>query len=483
MNEVVTILLLSILSSFIIFSLSYILIKKLKINHPKDRSRIYIVLITSFLILFTISISAISIPLLNQDKINNSPIINNKENYSILFVMDETQIENDNNQETTKPLSNECNINSSCEDECSYSCYQNILSVIIETSENINNTISKIIKTKTNSTINSLNSNIPKNENLLYSVLSDNEINEKQSREESPYLLVFLRFQFILLFLVVAYIIFTLFLNRKFLLRNVNAQKCNDSQIIQMVDKLCKEIKIKTPKLYIFDGEPNAFIFGYPISLVISKKLIKYLSKEELEVAIRHELGHISNKDHLLKPLLQSIRIMFFYNPIVHILYSTIMKERELLADSKYINSKVDKIRFMEILIKINDFSKNQNIFSNKIYSSSSLLLVSQKIRKLNITDRYNQLFSARKKKSFFTTFVCIIVVLSNISIIALAQNNLLNHKEEINEELKNDICGKGLENYFNNQNIKTIYILRFIKENSHILDIIELGDTPGLMT
>jgi len=145
-----------------------------------------------------------------------------------------------------------------------YSNYQKFLSVIIETSENINNTISKIIKTKTNSTINSLNSNIPKNENLLYSVLSGNEINEKQSREESPYLLVFLGFQLILLCLVLSYIIFTLFLNRKFILRNVNAQKCNDPQIIQMVNKLCKEIKIRTPKLYIFDGEPNALFLVIP---------------------------------------------------------------------------------------------------------------------------------------------------------------------------------------------------------------------------
>ncbi|MCJ7570771.1 MAG: M56 family metallopeptidase [Candidatus Thermoplasmatota archaeon] len=272
---------------------------------------------------------------------------------------------------------------------------------------------------------------------------------------------------------------FSLIFSKKFILKNVNAQKCNDSQIIQMVNKLCKEIKIKTPKLYVFDGEPNAFIFGYPISLVISNKLINYLSKDELEVAIRHELGHISNKDHLLKPLLQSIRIMFFYNPIVHIIYSMIMKERELLADSKYINLKGDKIRFMEILLKIHDFSKNQNIFSNKLYSSSSLLLVSQKMRKLNITDRFNQLFSARKKKSFFTTLICIIVILSNISIIAFAQNNILKDTKEIDVGLKTDICGQGgLESYFNNQNIKTIYILRFIKEESHILDIIELDDT-----
>ena len=478
MNEVLTIILLSILSSFIVFSLSYILIKKFRINHPKDRSRIFVVLMTSVLLLSVISISAISIPLQNQDNSNNSPMINNEENYSMLVVMDETQIENDNTQEVTNPLSNGCDINSSCEDKCSYSSYQNILSIIIESSENINNTISKLIKTKTNSTINSLNSEIPKNENLLYSVLSDNEVNEKQNREESPYFLIFLSFHLILLFLSISYLIFSLIFGKKFILRNVNAQKCNDLQIIQMVNKLCKEIKIKTPKLYIFDGEPNAFIFGYPISLVISKKLINYLSKEELEVAIRHELGHISNKDHLLKPLLQSIRIMFFYNPIVHILYSMIIKERELLADSKYINSKVDKIRFMEILLKIYDFSKNQNIFSNKLYSSSSLLLVTQKIRKLNITDRYNQLFSARQKKSLFTTLICIIVILSNISIIALAQNNLLKDTKEIDGELKTDICGEGFENYFNTHNIKTIYILRFIKEETHILDMIKVEDT-----
>jgi len=476
MNEVLTIILLSMLSSFMFFILSYIFIRKLKINHPKDRSRIYVVLMISVLLLFIISITAIFIPLQNQDNSNSSPMINNDENYSMLVVMDETQIEDDNNKEETNLLSNECNINFSCKDD--YSSYQNILSVIIESSENINNTISRIIKTKTNSTINSLNSEIPKNENLLYSVLSDNEIKDKQNHEESSYLLIFLEFHLILLFLCISYLIFSLIFSKKFILRNINAQKCDDPKIIQIVNKLCKEIKIKTPKIYVFNGEPNAFIFGYPISLVISNKLINYLSKEELEIAIRHEVGHISNKDHLLKPILQSIRIMFFYNPIVHILYSIIMKERELLADSKYINSKVDKIRFMEILLKIYDFSKNQNIFSNKLFSSSSLLLISQKIRKLNITDRYTQLFSARKKKSFFTTLICMIVILSNISIIALAQNNLLKDTKEIDVDLKTDIYREGFENYFNNQNIKTIYILRFIKEESHILDVIDLEDT-----
>jgi len=462
MNEVLTTILLSILSSFIFFSISYILIRKLKINHPKDRSRIFIVLMTSILLLFIISISVISIPLQNNEK-----------NYSLLVVMDETQIENDSYQKAEDLLSYDCGV-----DECSYSHYQNILSISINPSEYIDNIISKLIKTKTNSTINSLNSKIPKNENLLYSTLSDKPLNEKHIRQDPAIVPMFLKFQIILLILCVFYLLFSLIFGKKFILKTVNAKKCNDPKIIQMVNKLCREIKIKVPKLYVFNGEPNAFIFGYPISLVISKKLINCLSTEELEVAIRHELGHLSNKDHLLKPILQTMRIMFFYNPIVHFLYYTIMKERELLADSKFINSKVDKIRFMEILLKINDFSKNQNIFLNKLYGSSSLLLVSHKTTKLKITDRYNQLFLSRKKRSFFTALICIIVILLNISMIALAQNNFLNDNEEIDEELKTDIIGESLENYFSTQNIKTIYILTFTKEQTHFLDIIELKDT-----
>lgn len=478
MNEILTIILLTILSSFSFFILTYILIKKFKINHPKDRSRIYLLLMSSVLLLFIISINVISIPLQNQDTTNNSILMHNEDNYSMLVVMDETKIKNNNNQESTNSLCNENDINFFSEDESSYSCYQNILSIIIETSENINNTISKLILTKTNTTIKSLNSEIPKNENLLYSVLSNNEINNKQIYEKSPYLLIFLEFHLILLILSILYIVYSLFFNKKFILKNVKAQKCNDPKIIKIIDKLCNEIKIKTPKIFIFNGEPNAFIFGYPISIVISNNLINCLSEKELEVAIRHELGHITNKDYLLKPLLQSIRIIFFYNPIIHILYSKIMKERELLADSKYINSKKDKIHFMEILLKINDFSKNQNIFSNKLYGSSSLLLVYKKIRKLNITDRYNQLFTARQKKSFFTTLICIIVILSNISIIALAQNNLFNNDKKMDNKLKIDTCEDYCTNILNSKKIKTIYILRFLEEETHILDIINLDDT-----
>jgi len=110
MNEVLTIILISILSSFSFFILVYILIKKLKINHPKDRSKIYLVLMTSVLLLSIISINAISIPLQNNDMDNNLSEINCEDKYSILVVMDETQIDN-KNQEISKATNNDCDTN------------------------------------------------------------------------------------------------------------------------------------------------------------------------------------------------------------------------------------------------------------------------------------------------------------------------------------------------------------------------------------
>ena len=86
-------------------------------------------------------------------------------------------------------------------------------------------------------------------------------------------------------------------------------------------------------KVFVYDGATNAFVFGFPTSLAISKELIHCLSEKELRMAIRHELAHIKNKDLIIKPVLQALRILFFYNPIVHLLYYKMIKERELMAD------------------------------------------------------------------------------------------------------------------------------------------------------
>lgn len=463
------IIFISIISTFILFVISYILMKKLKINHPKDKLRIYTMVITSVFLIFILSFTVVGNSLKESIIIDNSCSMDNEENCSLLIVIDENQLEKDNLLNVENSINQNCELDSCCYYECEPSnvSYNKAFSFFTYPSKYISDVLSKLTKIKLNSSSDLLDSTTPINE----------KINENSNRDESNFSLIFLIFNFILFLLCILFLFYSLIISKKIILKNVNAKKCNDPDVLLMIKNLCNEIKIKTPKVYICDGYPNAFVFGFPVSLVLSNNLINSLSKDELRIVLNHELAHISNKDHILKPLLQTMRILFFYNPIIHILYYRIINERELLADSKFISSKVEKIKFMEILLKINDYSTKQNLFYRNIYGVSSLLLTNHKTNKLKITDRYNHLFSHSRKKSFVTTLICLIVLFSNISIIAVAQNSFLNNHVDLNEEQEPKMCETDLNDCCNIQSLDAVYILRLIRENLDLLDIIVLED------
>lgn len=463
----------------LIFSISYIFMKILKINHPKDKFRIYTMVLLSILFIFLLSVTVVGDNFQNQNIVDNYSIKNNQDSSSIVFVIDETQLEKDESTCLKDSVDPECTSNICCNDEidnCNHDT-QNVMSFFINSPKDVNDLISQIKSGKIIPSINEKDSEITVNQNTIITDMFDEKIKENIIQKESNSVPYFLYFNLILIVLSLAYLLFNLGFGKKIILKNVKANKCHDSKVLQIVKEMCREINIKTPKIYIFNGEANAFVFGYPVSLVISTKLIDCLSPKELKIALRHELAHISNKDHILKPLLQTMRILFFYNPFVHILYKKMINERELLADSKFIGSKSEKIAFMEILFKINDFRKKHTVFSKNIYGSNSLLLVSHKIKKLEITDRFNHLFSRSRKKSLITTLICIFVFISNISAIAIAQNSFLNNSNDINEELKTGSIQNNFENE-NNPNFNSIYIVRLIKQNPKSYDIVVIEDS-----
>lgn len=479
MNEFLISIVMILLFTSLIFSISYIIMKILKINHPKDKFRIYTMVLISILFIFLLSITVVGENLQNKNIFDNYSIKNNQKSSSIVFVIDETQSEKDDNICLKESIEDKCTSKLCCDDElenCNHDT-QNVMSFFINSPNDINELISQIKSGKLISSINEKDSEITVNQNSIITYLSDDKKNDNIIQEESNSVPFILLFNIILILLCLSYLTFNLIFGKKIILKNVNAKKCNDSKVKKLVKELCREIKIKTPKIYIFNGEPNAFVFGYPVSLVISTKLINCLSQKELKIALRHELAHISNKDHILKPLLQTMRILFFYNPFVHILYKKMINERELLADSKFIGSKSEKIAFMEILFKINDFRKKHTVFSNNIYGSSSLLLVSNKTKKLEITDRFNHLFSSGRKKSLITTLTCIFLLISNISAIAIAQNSFLNNSIDINEEFKTNSIQNNFEDDFN-PNFNSIYIVRLIKQNAKSYNIIVIEDS-----
>lgn len=227
----------------------------------------------------------------------------------------------------------------------------------------------------------------------------------------------------ILIITSILYLVFSILFGKKLVLKKYNAKESKNNFINNLIYNLADELKINKINIYLYDGEPNAFVFGFPKSIAISNKMIDLLSKKELQSAIKHELSHIKNNDILVKPILQMMRIIFFYNPLVHIIYYSMIRERELMADSVFITSKVEKISLIEALIKINKYSNKKQLFTQRIIGTYSLPLLSYNSKKLAISERFDHLFGNHTKKTIYTIFISFIIIISNMSMIAFANS------------------------------------------------------------
>ncbi|MCK4347678.1 MAG: M56 family metallopeptidase [Thermoplasmatales archaeon] len=228
----------------------------------------------------------------------------------------------------------------------------------------------------------------------------------------------------LLFFVAVGYVLFSLIYAKKRFLKRLKAQPCTDPAILTIIQHIAEELQIRMPNVRIFTGSPNAFVIGYPSTLVFSKTLTNCLTKKEFETTIRHELTHIKNHDNSLKIMLQAIRILLFFNPFVHILTKKMIKKRELLADSSYLVSKKEKVTFMEALIKIAEYSKKRShIVPLAAASINSLALFPLRSSHPSLSERFFGLFEMTKKKTALTLLVSTIILASNVSAIVFAQN------------------------------------------------------------
>jgi beta-lactamase regulating signal transducer with metallopeptidase domain len=171
-----------------------------------------------------------------------------------------------------------------------------------------------------------------------------------------------------------------LLVSRIYIKKKYNLKPCKDGRVLHLLKTICCENSLRIPETMMFRGTVNAFIFGFPPVLTVSEELMGNVNERELELVLRHEINHIKNHDNILKPLLFSLRILFFYNPCVHILIQWITKEREFLAD-KVSEMRKEKVIFLHTLVKLSELqsAKKQLFFPSFI--SSPLVKPNLKMR------------------------------------------------------------------------------------------------------
>ena len=104
-------------------------------------------------------------------------------------------------------------------------------------------------------------------------------------------------------------------------------------EVYELYDRCCKELGVKPLPLWIVDKSmsPGRAFFGEPVLLV---PLSLCGDESRLRFALLHELTHKKRGDHYMTLLLNILRAVYWFDPVVHFAFSELRSDMESACDS-----------------------------------------------------------------------------------------------------------------------------------------------------
>jgi bla regulator protein BlaR1 len=152
--------------------------------------------------------------------------------------------------------------------------------------------------------------------------------------------------------------------------------------------------------------------------------LSSYLSAEEIEIIILHELAHIKRNDYLINMVQQAMSVLLFFNPFAQLINRIINKERENSCDDIVIEATQKPLVYAHALLKLEQTRKQE--------WQLALAATGKKYHLLNRIERIMK----TKKPIGNTRHILLAMVLLTASITGLAWLNptIANGKISINK-------------------------------------------------
>ncbi len=104
-------------------------------------------------------------------------------------------------------------------------------------------------------------------------------------------------------------------------------------EVYELYDRCCKELGVKPLPLWIVNKSmsPGIAFFGEPVLLV---PLSLCNDESRLRFALLHELTHKKRGDHYMTLLLNILRAVYWFDPVVHFAFSELRSDMESACDS-----------------------------------------------------------------------------------------------------------------------------------------------------
>jgi beta-lactamase regulating signal transducer with metallopeptidase domain len=143
------------------------------------------------------------------------------------------------------------------------------------------------------------------------------------------------------------------------------------------VQKLSSQLGISRP-VHIFLSElvqtPLTVGFFKPV-ILIPLATINYLSTQQMEAVILHELAHIRRFDYLFNLILALIEACLFFNPFMQLIHQQIKKERENCCDDWVLRYDYSATSYARALLQIASNQSGKQLLSLNATDDKKVLI------------------------------------------------------------------------------------------------------------
>ena len=230
---------------------------------------------------------------------------------------------------------------------------------------------------------------------------------------------------FLFIFIALLSLVVSLFKTFKFSL-SIKSKLKNPIFIEKLIIKYSLQSKI----IVFNHSNPVAFCMGIlNPKIYLSNCLVKMMTPKEMETIIVHEKHHLNRKDNLVLLLLQVVKNMFFFLPIVGDFVNYFHIRKEILADRGVISELKSNNNLISALRKVID------------YPSLTVMSVNTFSQSYDIETRVLSLLGNKQVKRSFP-FKNLIISLSVLLLLA----NVIASKVELHSQTKSEtsICLDG---------------------------------------
>lgn len=249
------------------------------------------------------------------------------------------------------------------------------------------------------------------------------------------------------------------------LLKNMN-QPFENNHLKNMLEKMKKKLSISN-EIQLIKQEiiKTPAIFGNKHPKIFLTESILSLSDEEIELIFLHELMHFKKKDIILHQFMMILKSIYWFNPILKILFHRIKHDIEMANDESVLEvlGPSNATIYCKTLLKVSQISKVNTTLVLGI--GSSYKEMEERIRMITEKNKF------LKKRGVLVTLVVTLVL--GITV-CFATSKIDNGEKEIKTEgkfiIENDPAALQEENkqekeqVDNQQQIEVVYPLKEMK-------------------